>query len=82
MDKAKPGLLILSNKSLSFRRTLNSVVRDILIFSVMHEDRNKSSHIYDKATAGEIFERVKKTYVVLIEKNIALFKKYIDIEMA
>ena len=48
----------------------------------MLEDRNKSSHIYDKETAGEIFERIKKTYVVLIEKNIALFKKYIDIEMA
>ncbi len=44
----------------------------------MLEDRNKSSHIYDKATAGEIFERVKKTYVVLIEKNIFLFKQYID----
>ena len=48
----------------------------------MLEDRNKSSHIYDKATTDEIFERVKQTYVVLIEKNIVLFKQYIDIEMA
>lgn len=43
----------------------------------MLEDRNKLSHIYDEAMAQAIFERIKGTYVALMEKNIKLFEDYI-----
>jgi nucleotidyltransferase substrate binding protein (TIGR01987 family) len=43
----------------------------------MLEDRNKASHIYDESAAREIFERIKKEYVKLIEQNISLFEKYL-----
>ncbi len=34
----------------------------------MLEDRNRSSHIYDEATAEEIFERIVKVYIPVLEK--------------
>lgn len=43
----------------------------------MLEDRNKLSHIYDEAMAQAIFERIKGTYVALMERNIKLFEDYI-----
>jgi nucleotidyltransferase substrate binding protein (TIGR01987 family) len=43
----------------------------------MLEDRNKLSHIYDEAVAQAIFERIKGTYVALMERNIKLFEDYI-----
>jgi nucleotidyltransferase substrate binding protein (TIGR01987 family) len=43
----------------------------------MFEDRNKLSHIYDEAMAQAIFERIKGTYVALMERNIKLFEDYI-----
>lgn len=43
----------------------------------MLEDRNKLSHIYDEAVAQAIFERIKGTYVALMEKNIKLFGDYV-----
>ncbi|UCD15198.1 MAG: nucleotidyltransferase substrate binding protein [Candidatus Omnitrophota bacterium] len=38
------------------------------IFLNMLEDRNKSSHIYDKETSEEIVNRVKNNYVPAIEE--------------
>lgn len=43
----------------------------------MLEDRNKLLHIYDEAMAQAIFERIKGTYVALMERNIKLFEDYI-----
>jgi len=43
----------------------------------MLEDRNKLSHIYDETMAQAIFERIKGTYVALMERNIKLFEDYI-----
>ncbi len=43
----------------------------------MLEDRNKLSHIYDEAMAQAIFERIKGTYVALMERNIKLFEDYV-----
>jgi nucleotidyltransferase substrate binding protein (TIGR01987 family) len=43
----------------------------------MLEDRNKTSHIYDEATAREIFDRIKQSYIKVIEENIRLFEQYI-----
>lgn len=46
----------------------------------MLEDRNKASHIYDEMTASEIFERIKKIYLVSMRKNLTLLEQYIDLE--
>jgi nucleotidyltransferase substrate binding protein (TIGR01987 family) len=46
----------------------------------MLEDRNKASHIYDESTAIEIFQRIKQSYVSLMENNIKLFEQYISHE--
>jgi nucleotidyltransferase substrate binding protein (TIGR01987 family) len=46
----------------AFRNGLNGLIDDDEIFLDMLEDRNLTSHIYDKQTANEIFERIKKFY--------------------
>ncbi|MRI58607.1 MAG: nucleotidyltransferase [Epsilonproteobacteria bacterium] len=38
------------------------------IFLDMLEDRNLSSHIYDKNKSEEIFERIKKVYLPFLQK--------------
>lgn len=43
----------------------------------MLEDRNKTTHIYNEATAQAIFNNIKERYVGLIEKNIELLENYI-----
>lgn len=43
----------------------------------MLEDRNRLSHIYDEAMAQAIFERIKGTYVTLMERNIKMFEEYL-----
>jgi nucleotidyltransferase substrate binding protein (TIGR01987 family) len=43
----------------------------------MLEDRNRSTHIYDEHTAGEIFKRIKNQYVPVIGKNIKRIRKRI-----
>ncbi len=44
----------------------------------MLEDRNRTSHIYNEATAEEIFNRIKENYVEVISRNIKLFEDYIS----
>ena len=34
----------------------------------MIEDRNKTSHIYNKETSEKIFERIKSNYITAVEK--------------
>ena len=43
----------------------------------MLEDRNKTAHIYDEATASEIFERIKTQYVAVFRENIGLLEEYL-----
>lgn len=45
------------------------------IFLDMLEDRNKTSHIYDKETSKEIFERIKCIYIQSIEKVLDKLKE-------
>lgn len=40
----------------------------------MLEDKNKTSHIYDKETSEVIFERIKVCYTPAIKKVIDLLK--------
>lgn len=46
----------------------------------MLEDRNKTTHIYDEKTSGEIFERIRERYIIALENNIKLFDKYLSKE--
>ena len=47
------------------------LIEDDEIFLDMLEDRNLTSHIYDEETSEEIFERIKKVYVPVLEKLIS-----------
>lgn len=51
-----------------------NLVDDEKIFLDMLEDRNNTSHIYDKATSEKIFNRIKKNYLSEIAKIIDLLK--------
>ncbi|UCB57671.1 MAG: nucleotidyltransferase substrate binding protein [Candidatus Omnitrophota bacterium] len=44
------------------------------VFLNMLEDRNKTTHIYDKETTEKIFERIKKDYLSAIEKILKQLK--------
>lgn len=44
----------------------------------MLEDRNRTSHLYDEATAKEIFERIRSTYAGLIGDCIREFENYLS----
>ena len=52
-------------------------LREAEIVLDMLEDRNKTSHIYDEATAKEIFERIKTQYLTVFRENIALLEEYL-----
>ncbi len=41
-------------------------IKDEKAFLDMLEDRNKTSHIYDRQTSQEIFERIKNNYIQAI----------------
>jgi len=45
------------------------------VFLDMLEDRNRSSHIYDKEEAEQIFRRIKEKYAGSIEKVVEKLKK-------
>ncbi len=44
-------------------------------FLNMLEDRNKTSHIYDKQTSREIFARIKNEYVSAVETVLGRLKR-------
>ncbi|MDI6735201.1 MAG: HI0074 family nucleotidyltransferase substrate-binding subunit [bacterium] len=50
-------------------------LREEKVFLDMLEDRNRTSHIYDKETAKEIFERIEGSYIQAIEKIFGELKK-------
>lgn len=45
------------------------------VFLDMLEDRNKSSHIYERETAEKIFERITEKYVTHIERVLKKLKE-------
>jgi len=47
-----------------------NLISDEKIFLDMLEDRNNTTHIYDKVTSEKIFNRIKKTYTPEIVKII------------
>ncbi|GAG95696.1 unnamed protein product, partial [marine sediment metagenome] len=51
---------------------------DEKIFLDMMEDRNSTSHIYDKETSKKIFNRIKKNYSSEITKLIEQLKAHIE----
>ncbi|MFQ6083606.1 MAG: HI0074 family nucleotidyltransferase substrate-binding subunit [Candidatus Aminicenantia bacterium] len=51
------------------------LIEDEEIFLDMLEDRNKSSHIYDKEVSEEIFKRIKSFYIQAIEKLLEKLKE-------
>ncbi len=57
----------------SFRINL---FKDDEVFLDMLEDRNRTSHIYDRETAEEIFERIKTVYIHSIKTVLNKLKKY------
>ncbi len=46
-------------------------------FLNMLEDRNRTSHIYDKETSEEIFERIKDSYIQVMEEVLKKLKNII-----
>ncbi len=44
----------------------------------MLEDRNKTAHIYNEETAKEIFERIKKPYILTIATNITHLREKVE----
>lgn len=53
-------------------------IQDEETFLDMLEDRNKTSHIYDKETSEVIFERIKSRYVRAVKEVLDKLKKNID----
>ncbi len=51
------------------------LIDDDEIFLDMLEDRNLTSHIYDEATAEEVFERIKKIYTPSLEKALKMLEE-------
>ena len=60
--------------------TRRGLVADGEILLDMLEDRNRTSHIYDEATAAEIFQRIREQYIGSMERNNELFTKYLASE--
>ena len=46
----------------------------------MLTDRNKTTHIYSEQIAEEIFERIKRLYLPVIEQNLRHFARYLGQE--
>ena len=57
------------------------LISDEKIFLDMLEDRNNTSHIYDKETSEKIFNRIKKNYQTEIAKVIELLNKSLIIAL-
>ena len=55
----------------------HGLIEDDEILLDMLDDRNRSSHIYDEEMSEEIFIRIKKVYVKVIEEILEELKKKI-----
>ena len=54
-----------------------NLIEDEETFFDMMEDRNRTSHIYDKEVSEEIFKKIKSSYVQAIEKVLEKMKEKI-----
>ncbi|MCK4401688.1 nucleotidyltransferase substrate binding protein [bacterium] len=52
-------------------------IKDEKTFLDMLEDRNRTSHIYDKDTSDEILERIKNSYIQAMEQVLKELKNII-----
>ena len=52
-------------------------IKDEKTFLDMLEDRNRTSHIYDKDTSDEILERIKNSYIQAMEQVLRELKNII-----
>ena len=50
------------------------------VFLNMLEDRNKTSHIYDRQVSREIFERIKNEYVSALEEILKMLRTLMTVE--
>lgn len=57
-------------------------IEDEEIFLDMLEDRNMTSHIYDKETSEEIFKRIKLNYSEAIEKVLEKLKRKVTVQQS
>lgn len=55
------------------------IIKDDEIFLDMLEDRNLASHIYNKETSNQIFERIKEVYFNSIKSLIKDLKEKVGI---
>lgn len=51
------------------------LIEDEETFFDMMEDRNRTSHIYDKEVSEEIFKKIKSSYVQAIERVLGKLKE-------
>ena len=54
------------------------LIEDEEAFLDMLEDRNKTSHIYDREESEEIFERIKSRYIQAIERVLEDLKGNVE----
>ena len=54
-----------SPKSVMKRAYADGIISDEAAWISLLNDRNRTSHIYDEATASEIFQQIQETYVTL-----------------
>ncbi|MFH1797897.1 MAG: HI0074 family nucleotidyltransferase substrate-binding subunit [Candidatus Omnitrophota bacterium] len=47
---------------------------DEKLFLDMLEDRNKTSHVYEKETSREIFKRIRDNYILMVEAVLEKMK--------
>ena len=85
-EKLNPGLIILFGSRVCEKYSTGSDfdialdgdkidVREMRKLKEKLEDRNNTSHIYDKETSEKIFNRIKKNYQTEIAKVIELLNK-------
>lgn len=64
------GILIKTPRESFVEAFRINIIEDEEIFLDMLEDRNNTSHIYDKETSEKIYSRIKETYTKEIKKII------------
>lgn len=71
------GIEVSSPRAAIKEAFINSLIKGDDIYLDMLEDRNRSSHIYDKETSEKIFDNIKKFYIPAFSEFISLLEKKI-----
>ncbi|MEO8398413.1 MAG: nucleotidyltransferase substrate binding protein [Ignavibacteriaceae bacterium] len=64
---ADQGIIIKSPKEALKETFSYGMIEDEIVFLDMLEDRNQTSHIYSEDISKEIFNRIKKKYLIAIK---------------